>query len=75
MKIKLCVLFGGRSVEHEVSIITAIQAINKIDKAKYEIIPDYNNFILQVRLDAKASFRIISLIKCIIKEKVAKNRC
>ena len=41
MKIKLCVLFGGRSVEHEVSIITALQAINKIDKAKYDIIPVY----------------------------------
>ena len=41
MKIKLCVLFGGRSVEHEVSIITALQAINKIDKAKYEGIPVY----------------------------------
>lgn len=41
MKIKLCVLFGGRSVEHEVSIITALQAINKIDKVKYDVIPVY----------------------------------
>lgn len=41
MKIKLLVLFGGRSVEHEVSIITAIQAINKIDQAKYDIVPVY----------------------------------
>lgn len=41
MKIKLCVLFGGRSVEHEVSIITALQAINKIDKVKYDVIPIY----------------------------------
>lgn len=41
MKIKLCVLFGGKSVEHEVSIITALQAINKIDRAKYDIIPIY----------------------------------
>ena len=41
MKIILGVLFGGKSVEHEVSIITAIQAINKIDKSKYEIIPIY----------------------------------
>lgn len=41
MKIKICVLFGGRSVEHEVSIITAIQAINKIDKVKYDVIPVY----------------------------------
>ena len=41
MKIKLGVFFGGRSVEHEVSIITAIQAIGKIDKVKYEVIPIY----------------------------------
>lgn len=61
-----------------VSLITTIPLnLFKINynKFKYEIIPDYNNFILQFRLDAKASFRIISLIKCIIKEKVAKNRC
>ena len=41
MKIKLGVFFGGRSVEHEVSIISAIQAINYIDKEKYDIIPIY----------------------------------
>jgi D-alanine-D-alanine ligase len=41
MKIKLGVLFGGISVEHEISIITAIQAMNSIDEAKYEIIPIY----------------------------------
>ena len=31
MKIRLGVLFGGMSVEHEVSIITAIQAMNNLD--------------------------------------------
>ena len=41
MKIKLGVLFGGVSVEHEISIITAIQAMNSIDPIKYEIIPIY----------------------------------
>ena len=41
MKIKLGVIFGGVSVEHEVSIITAIQAMNNIDEKKYEIIPIY----------------------------------
>ena len=39
MKIKLGVIFGGESVEHEVSIISAIQAMNKMDSEKYEIIP------------------------------------
>ena len=41
MKIKIGVFFGGMSVEHEVSIISAIQAINNIDKEKYDIIPIY----------------------------------
>ena len=41
MKIKVGVFFGGKSVEHEVSIITAIQAIENIDKDKYEIVPIY----------------------------------
>lgn len=41
MKIKLGVIFGGESVEHEVSIISAVQAMNKIDSEKYEIIPIY----------------------------------
>lgn len=41
MKIKLGVLFGGVSVEHEISIITAVQAMNSIDTMKYEIIPIY----------------------------------
>ena len=36
MKIKIGVFFGGMSVEHEVSIISAIQAINKIDQEKYD---------------------------------------
>ena len=41
MKLNVGVIFGGRSVEHEVSIITAIQAMNHIDSDKYEIIPIY----------------------------------
>lgn len=39
--IKLGVIFGGESVEHEVSIISAIQAMNKMDSEKYEVIPIY----------------------------------
>ena len=41
MKLKVGVLFGGRSVEHEVSIITAIQAMDNIDTDKYEVVPIY----------------------------------
>lgn len=41
MKIKLGVIFGGETVEHEVSIISALQAIKNIDTDKYEVIPIY----------------------------------
>ncbi|MBR4832126.1 MAG: D-alanine--D-alanine ligase [Butyrivibrio sp.] len=41
MKLKLAVLFGGKSTEHEISIISAIQAIGHMDKEKYDIIPVY----------------------------------
>lgn len=41
MKLKIGVIFGGRTVEHEISIITANQAITNINKEKYEIIPIY----------------------------------
>lgn len=39
--IKVGVIFGGESVEHEVSIISAVQAMNKMDNDKYDIIPIY----------------------------------
>ncbi len=41
MKINLAVLFGGKSVEHEVSVISAVQAMASMDKEKYNIIPIY----------------------------------
>ena len=41
MKTKLMVAFGGRSVEHEVAIISAVQAMNYLDKDKYDILPVY----------------------------------
>lgn len=40
-KIKLAVMFGGRAVEHEISIITAIQLISAIDFNKYDVSPVY----------------------------------
>ena len=39
--IKVGVIFGGESVEHEVSIITAVQAMNFINSQKYEVVPIY----------------------------------
>ncbi len=41
MKTKVAVFFGGRSVEHEISVISALQAINAFNAEKYEIVPIY----------------------------------
>lgn len=41
MKTKLCVLFGGKSVEHEISVISALQAMENLNSDKYDIIPVY----------------------------------
>lgn len=41
MKLRVGVIFGGESVEHEVSIISAVQAMKSMDSEKYEIIPIY----------------------------------
>ena len=41
MKLNVAVVFGGKSTEHEVSIISALQAIENIDKEKYNVVPIY----------------------------------
>ena len=41
MKINLGLFFGGKSVEHEVSVISAMQAIAALDREKYEVVPVY----------------------------------
>ncbi len=41
MKTRVAVIFGGKSTEHEISIISAVQAMNNMDADKYEIIPLY----------------------------------
>src|SRR5574344_1652625 len=41
MKTKIGVIFGGKSVEHEVSIISGLQAVKNMDTDKYDIIPIY----------------------------------
>ena len=77
-KMKIAVLFGGRSAEREVSIDSARSVINALDKKKYQIIPvfisksgrwfDYENslMILQGR---KSSLHKISASSCLILKK------
>lgn len=41
MKINVGVIFGGKSVEHEISIISAVEAMGYMDTNKYNVIPIY----------------------------------
>lgn len=41
MKTNIAVFFGCRSVEHEVSIISAVQAMRSINRDKYDVTPVY----------------------------------
>ena len=41
MKVNVCVIFGGRSTEHEVAVISANQAMHALDAEKYNVVPLY----------------------------------
>ena len=41
MKTNVAVFFGGRSVEHEISVISASQAMHAMNREKYNVIPVY----------------------------------
>ena len=41
MKIRVAVIFGGESCEHEISCISANQALHALNKDKYEVVPVY----------------------------------
>src|ERR1700736_5236784 len=38
-KLRVGVLFGGRSGEHEVSLLSAASVLNAIDRSKYDVVP------------------------------------
>lgn len=67
MKIKVGVLFGGESVEHEVSIITAVQAMEYINKDKYEVVPIYidkeRNWYTGLELTKMETYKDMELLK------------
>ncbi len=66
MKIKVAVMFGGKSVEHEISIISAIQAISSFNTEKYEIIPMYitkkNEFYIGEQIGRIESYKDINAL-------------
>lgn len=38
-RLRVGIIFGGRSVEHEVSLVSAASVINALDTSKYEVVP------------------------------------
>lgn len=78
MKIKIGLFFGGRSVEHEVSVISGIQALNNFDKSKYDVIPIYitrrSEFYAGERIGQIESYRDIpALLKDSVRVTPVKN--
>ncbi len=63
MKIKLAVLFGGKSVEHEISVISALQAVAALDPEKYDVLPVYltkdNDYYIGEQVGNIAAYRDI----------------
>ena len=64
-KIKIAVVFGSRSVEHEVSIVTAMQVFGNINREKYEVIPIYidkvGRWFVDKKLEKLENFRNLKL--------------
>src|SRR3954467_1987842 len=38
-RVRLVVLFGGRSAEHDVSCTTAVNVLQALDPARYDVVP------------------------------------
>lgn len=70
--IKVGVIFGGDSVEHEISIISALQAMENIDEEKYEIVPIYiskdRHFYTGAALRDMDTFKYFDNMKKFVKE-------
>lgn len=41
MRKKVALFFGGRSLESDISVITAMQVLSNIDKSQYQVVPVY----------------------------------
>jgi len=67
MRVNLGVIFGGKSVEHEISIISAVQIMASIDSNKYKVVPIYidkdNNWYTGSHLKDILHYRDIDLVK------------
>ena len=78
MKIRVGVLYGGKTTEHEVSIITAVQAMGFLNPDKYEVIPMYltkeNEMYTGAPLKEMDVYREPDLLKRYCKKVVCYNK-
>ena len=67
MRLNVGVIFGGKSVEHEISIISAVEIMANIDTEKYKVVPIYidkeNNWYTGGHLKDILNYRDIKLVK------------
>lgn len=67
MKTVIGIFFGGKSVEHEVSIISAMQVIENLNKERYDVVPVYiskdNRFYTSELLTRVEEFRDLDEVK------------
>ena len=72
MKTVVGVFFGGKSVEHEVSIISALQAMENLDQSKYDVVPVYiskdNRFFTSELLTKIEEFKDLEEVKRLANE-------
>ena len=41
MKLKVAVIYGSRTCEHDVSIVSALQAMDNLNRSEYDVVPVY----------------------------------
>ncbi|MBP6883829.1 MAG: D-alanine--D-alanine ligase [Candidatus Pacebacteria bacterium] len=58
-KLKIGVLFGGKSAEHEVSLSSAENVIKALDKKKYNVVP------IKISKDGKFDFKLVTQVDVI----------
>lgn len=67
MRLNIGVIFGGKSVEHEISIISATEIMNSFDTNKYKVVPIYidkdNTWYYGEHLKSILHYRDIDLVK------------
>lgn len=80
-KIKIAIVFGGKSGEHEVSLLSAKSIVDFLDKKKYEIfligidkkgewyLMDKNNYLINDQDPKKISLNLGSAKKIIVRKK------